>query len=250
MKTITLKKFQIQDAIRTAPKDMGPLRLLARIAGTFADSLYGKAVFDAVVVGDDPLVSLCLAATLKRAGKTVLLVPDSLCTQDWPTKDWGYQLAQSVNCFDESVAAVLAENLKDFNDQDGYMKALSLLIGECSETGQVMILQGDCLQSSEGVIKGCDELILFPLRGEYEHIPLMNPLWRMVRERVDCLVFKHVEIEFIQARRLLITTPASRYIDPKIATRVGLARETQMDRNRYSRADNVLSSFALNLREH
>lgn len=249
MKTITLKKFQVRDAIRTAPKDMGLLRLLARIAGTFAESLYGKAEFDAVVVGDDPLVSLCLAATLQRAGKTVLLAPDSLGTQDWPTKDWGYQLAQSVNFFDESVAAVLAENLKDFKDQDGYMKALSLLIGECSEAGRVMILQGDCLQSSEGFIKGCNELIFFPLRGEYEHLPLMNPLWRMVRERVECLVFRHVEIEFIQARRLLVTTPTSRFIDPKSATRVGLARETNVDRNYYTRADNVLSSFALNLSE-
>ena len=248
-KTIKLKRFQVLDAVRTAPKDMGVLRLLARVAGTFGDSLYGKASFDVVVVGDDPLVSLCLAASLKRSGKSVLLAPDSLGTQDWPSKDWGYRLAQLVNYFDESVASVLSQYLHDFESQDGYMKALSALISEVARHEQVMILAGDCLQSSKGMIKGCDELIFFPVRGEFQHTPLTNPLWRIVRESLVCLAFQHSEIEFIQARRLLITTPTSRFIDPAIGTRIGVARETQMARHRYSRADNVLSSFSLILRE-
>jgi len=92
-------------------------------------------------------------------------------------------------------------------------------------------------------------LIFFPVRGEFQHTPLTNPLWRIVRESLVCLAFQHSEIEFIQARRLLITTPTSRFIDPAIGTRIGVARETQMDRNRYSRADNVLSSFSLILGE-
>lgn len=248
MKTITLKKFQVLDAYRTAPATMGVAKLLMRMAGTFGDSLYGKEVFDAVVVGDDPLVSLSLTVSLMREGKSVLVAPDSLGRADWPDKDWGYRFAQTVNHFDDDVASVLAENLQEFGSQDGYMKALSLLISECADSERVTVLQHDSLQSSRGFIKGSGNPIFFPLSFANEHFPLTNPLWRMVRERVAKLSFQHIEIEYIQARELYITTPTSRFIDPQIGTRIGLARETDIDQTRYSRSDNVLSAFSLNLR--
>ena len=248
MKTITLKKFQMLDAYRTAPVNIGVAKLLMRMAGTFGDSLYGKEVFDAVVVGDDPLVSLCVTVSLMRAGKSVLLAPDSLGRADWPDKEWGYRFAQAVNHFDDEVASVLAENLEGFGSQDGYMKALSLLIGECASSAQVTVLQHDSLQSSQGVIKGGASPIFFPLSFVNEHFPLTNPLWRMVREKVAKLSFQHIEIEYVQAGELYITTPTSRFIDPQNGTRIGLAREVDGGRTRYSRSDNVLSAFSLNLR--
>lgn len=243
MKTIALKKFQLFDAYRTAPASMGLLKLLMRMAGTFADSRYGSEFYDAVVVGDDPIAALGLALTLQKAGARVLIAPDSLSTQDWPSKEWGYQLAQTVNDFDANVAYVIAKNLDGYDPQHGYMKALSLLIKECAATKQVSILHTASLQSSQGVIKGCSDLIFFPLHRDYQHLPLLNPLWRLVRDKLRKLSFNHVEIEFVRARKLYITTPPSKFIDPKLGIRVGLAREGQADTVRHGRADDVQSAF-------
>lgn len=242
MTTIALKKFRLVDAYRTAPADMGLLKLVMRIAGTLGDSRYGSEVFDAVVVGDDPIAALVLALSLQRAGSRVLVSPDSIGPQDWPSQDWGYQLAHTVNAFDAKVAYVIAKHIDGFDPQDGYMKALSLLIKECAGSEQIMILQSDNLQSSNGVIKGGRDLIFFPLRREYQHHPLINPLWRLVREKVKRLSFNHSEIEFVTARNLYITTPPSRYIDPQLGIRVGLAREGQAGVVRRDRADDVHSA--------
>jgi len=243
MNSITLKKYQFQDAYRTAPAKMRPMALMLRLIGTLGESLYGKEVFDAVIVGDDPVVSLSLAHSLASCGKRVLLAPDSLGTNDWPHKEWGYELAQTVNTFDESVAAVLAEWVGELEVQDGYMKALSVLIKKCSSNSQVCMLSGDCLQSSAGTIKGCDDLIFFPLPQDHQHVPMTNPLWRMVRERVNQLHFNHREIEFVQASQLYITTPTSRFLDPTLGTKVGLAREGKSEAMRLGRADDVRSAF-------
>ncbi|MFL1449369.1 hypothetical protein ACI77O_13310 [Pseudomonas tritici] len=248
MKTTNLKKYQLLDAYRTAPSEMGAVKLLARLLGTFGDSLYGKETFDAVVVGDDPLVSLGIALSLSRAGKTVLLAPDSIGRTDWPNKDWGYSFASTANNYDEEVGSVLSAHLEGFEGHEGYMRALSLLITECASSDRVTVLHHDYLQSSRGIIKGGTDLIFFPLDAEYEHCPLTNPLWRMVREKVAAFEFQHQEIEYVMAGKLYLSTPSSRFIDPHLGTRVGLARETDADNNRYSRSDNVLSAFSLNLR--
>lgn len=243
MKTIALKKFQLFDAYTTAPASMGLLKLLMRMVGTFGDSLYGSEAFDAVVVGDDPIAALGLALSLQRGGAQVLIAPDSLSTQDWPSKDWGYQLAQTVNAFDTNVAYVVAKHIDGYDPQGGYMQALSLLIKECARSQQIMILQSASLQSSNGVIKGGRELVFFPLHREYQHIPLINPLWRLVREKLTKLSFNHIEIEFVKARKVFFTTPPSRFIDPQLGTRVGIAREGEDAAVRRGRADDVQSAF-------
>lgn len=249
MNSITLKKYQFLDAYRTAPASISPLKLMLRLIGTLGESLYGKEVFDAVIVGDDLIVALSLAQSLAARGKRVLLAPDSLGTSDWPNKEWGYQLAQTVNEFDGSVAAVLAEMVDGIDTKDSYMKALSVLMNNCSADPLILVLSGDCLQSSAGTIKGCDDLILFPLHRDYLHVPITNPLWRMVRQRVNQLHFNHSEIEFVQARHLYITTPTSRFIDPTLGTRVGLAREGEPGALRLGRADDVQSVFTQNIGE-
>lgn len=248
MTKITLKKFQLLDAYRTAPVKMGLPKLLARLAGTFLDSLYGKEAFDFVVVGDDPLVSLSIAVTQARLGCRVLLAPDSIGRNDWPTKDWGYAFANATNYFDDEVGAVLSSHIDNYSSDDGYMKALSALIAECAESGFVSILRHDYLQSSHGVIKGAEGLIFFPVASGYEHCPLTNPLWRMCRERIPTLEFQHMEIEYVIAETLLLTTPASRFIDPALGTRVGLAREEDANHNYHSRTENLVSAFTLTLR--
>lgn len=243
MNSIILKKYQLRDAYRTAPVGMGPMALMLRMLGTFGESLYGKEVFDAVIVGDDPTVSMALAVVLAGEGKRVLLSPDSVGTGDWPHKDWGYQLAQMTNSFDDSVAGVLAARIEGLSGEDGYMKALSTLIKSCALNEQISLLNGVCLQSSAGIIKGCKDLILFPLRREHQHIPMTNPLWRMAREQVRHLRFNNEEIEFVQARTLYITTPTSRFIDSALGVKVGLAREGESGAVRLGRADDVLSAF-------
>lgn len=243
MKTIALKKFQLFDAYRTAPASMGFFKLLMRMASTFGDSLYGSETFDAVVVGDDPIAALGLALSLQREGARVLIAPDSLGTQDWPSKDWGYQLAQSVNDFDANVAYVIAKHVGGYDPQYGYMKALSLLIKECAATRKILILHAASLQSSKGVIKGCSDLIFFPHHCDHQHLPLLNPLWRLVRDKLRKISFNHVEIEFVRARKLFITTPPSKFIDPKLGIRIGLAREGEANTVRRDRADDVQSAF-------
>ena len=49
MKTIALKKYRLADAYKTAPTEMGFLKLAIRMAGTLGDSLYGSEAFEAVV---------------------------------------------------------------------------------------------------------------------------------------------------------------------------------------------------------
>lgn len=242
MKTIALKKYRVVEAYRTAPADMGFLNLVLRLAGTLGDSLYGSEAFDAVVVGDDPLAALVLALSLQRAGARVLISPDSVGPQDWPSKDWGYQLAQMVNAFDANVGAVVAKHVHGYDPQDGYMRALSMLIKECAGSEQIMIIQSDNLQSSQGQIKGGPDHILFPLRREYEHHPLINPLWRLVRERVKKLSFNHAEIEYVSTQKLFITTPTSRFIDSRLGILVGLAREGVAGVVRRERADDIQSA--------
>ena len=243
MKTIALKKYRLADAYKTAPTEMGFIKLAIRMAGTLGDSLYGSEAFEAVVVGDDPIVSMMLALTLHRSGSRVLISPDSVGTQDWPSKDWGYQLAETVDSFDANVAQFVAKHLEGFDPQDGYMRALSLLITECASSERIMILQADNLQSSHGVIKGGRDLIFFPLSRELQDRPLINPLWRLVREKVKKLSFNHSEIEYVSARKLFITTPPSRYIDPQLGTRVGLAREGESGVVRRERCDDVRSAI-------
>lgn len=243
MNSIILKKYQFRDAYRTAPAGMGPIALMMRILGTFGESLYGKEVFDAVVVGDDPIVSMALAIVLASDGKRVLLSPDSVGTGDLPHKEWGYQLAQTTNSFDDSVAGVLADHIEGLSGQDGYMKALSALIKRCASSERIWLLNGICLQSSAGFIKGCNDLIFFPLSREHQHIPMTNPLWRMAREQICHLRFNNDEIEFVQARTLYITTPTSRFIDSTLGVKVGLARESESGAVRLGRADDVLSAF-------
>lgn len=242
MKTIALKKYRFLEAYRTAPANMGFCKLMMRVAGTLSDSLYGSEAFDALVVGDDPISALVLALTLHRAGGRVLISPDSVGPSDWPTKEWGYQLAQMVNTFDPNVGALIAKQVCGFDSTDGYMKALSLLINECADCPGIMILQFDNLQSSLGHIKGGRDHIYFPLRREYKHHPLLNPLWRLVREKVKTLAFSHVEVEYVSAQKLFITTPPSRFIDPQLGTRVGLAREGEAGVIRRERADDVHSA--------
>ncbi|NVL48635.1 hypothetical protein F2S72_01330 [Pseudomonas syringae pv. actinidiae] len=248
MKTIALKKYRLLDAYRTAPSNIGLIKLAMRMAGTLGDSLYGSEAFDAVVIGDDPIAAMVLALSLERAGGRVLISPDSVGTQDWPSRDWGYQLAQTVNAFDEDVADLVASQVANFEHRDGYMKALSLLIKECAGSEQILILHSDKLQSSHGVIKGGRDLTFFPLRRESQHHPLINPLWRLVREKVKKLVFNHAEIEYVSARKLFITTPASRYINPQLGTLVGLAREGEPGVIRRDRADDVHSAATQLLR--
>ena len=242
MKTIALKKYRVVEAYRTAPADMGFFKLAMRVAGTFGDSLYGSEAFDALVVGDDPITALVLALSLQKAGARVLISPDSVGPQDWPSKEWGYQLAQMVNAFDSNVGAVVAKHVNGFDPHDGYMRALSLLIRECAGNKQIMILQSDNLQSSQGLIKGGPDLILFPLRREFEHHPLINPLWRLVREKVKKLSFNHAEIEYVSTQKLFITTPTSRFIDSRLGILVGLAREGESGVVRRERADDVQSA--------
>jgi hypothetical protein len=243
MNSITLKKYQFLDAYRTAPANIGLFALISRLIGTLSESLYGKEVFDAVVIGDDPIVSMALAIRLASRGSRVLLAPDSLGTDDWPHKEWGYELARLTNEFDETVAAVLAENIIELDDHSGYMKALSALINKCASTPRISLLYSDSLQSSAGLIKGCNDLIFFPLHRDFHHVPMTNPLWRFARKSISQLHFNHAEIEFVQARSLFITTPTSRYIDPTLGIKVGLAREGEAGVLRCGRADDVRSAF-------
>lgn len=243
MKHIELKKYQFRDAYRTAPAGMGQFALIKRVLGTLGDSRYGKELFDTVIVGDDPIISLCLANYLARCGQRVLISPDSLGTGDWPDSDWGYQLARMTNEYTRPVAELLASQVTGLSADDSYMKALSMLIKQCARSSQISMLVGESLQSSVGKIKGCEDLIFFPLHRNQQHLPVLNPLWRLAKEKISQVLFNHDEIEFVQARSLYITTPTSKYIDPALGLKVGLAREDASEHGRISRADDLLSVF-------
>jgi len=242
---IILKKLQLMDAYITAPADMGLGRLLLRLGNTLLDSLYGSERFDTVVVGDDPLVSLCVAVHLLRKGERVLIAPDSLDQAAWPEPEWGLRMGAIHGHFDNPLAQELSKHLAGFTPEDGLHKALSCLINECYQSGRVSILAEDYLQSSHGVVKGVrGQLIFFPLQTCVGHSPSLNPLWRLAKRKITNLTFNRIEIEFIQAGGMVFTTPVSVYVDPKIGTPVGQARvDKTIPLDDGGRADDVRSAF-------
>lgn len=242
---IILKKLQIMDAYKTAPADMGLVPLLLRLGNTLLDSLYGSERFDTVVVGDDPLVSLCVAVHLLRKGERVLIAPDSLDQAAWPEPEWGLRMGAIHGHYDNLLAQELSKHLEGFTSEDGLHKALSCLINECCRSRQVSILADDYLQSSHGVVKGArGQLIFFPVQACAGHSPYLNPLWRLAKRKITNLAFNRIEIEFIQAGGMVFTTPVSAFVDPEIGAPVGQARaEKTISLDDGGRADDVRSAF-------
>lgn len=242
---IRLKKYQVKDAYQTAPRDMKLFQLLARMANTCVDSLYGKARFDAVIFGDDPLVSLCLAAQLSSDGSTVLIAPDKLGLCMWPSPEWGVNQAAIHNHFDAASASEIAKRYPAFVPDSGFQKALALMIEQCSSNGRVRMLVGDFLQSSEDSIKGARSLLtFFPLQPAYLHDPKIHPLWKLASKRIAALAFNWSEIEFIQASKMFYTSPVSGFVDPKFGTPIGQGRDTKpYPLSDGGRADDVRSAF-------
>ncbi len=236
----------MHDAYKTAPAEMGLIKLLLRMASTFQHGLYGKETFDAVVVGDDPLVSLCVALKLAREGKCVLLAPDTLGEAMWPARDWGENMLAIQNHFDHELAEELSSHLSRFNSSDGFQRALSSLVHECAGSGLVLMLDGDYIQSSRGVVKGGASLLFFRVSSDSGHAPTLNPLWKFVKRKVPKLAFNLREIEFIQAERLIYTSPVSAFVEASLGTPVGQARPNKcVALDRGGRADDVRSAFTI-----
>tara|TARA_R110002124_G_scaffold128157_17_gene288700 strand:+ start:2753 stop:3517 length:765 start_codon:yes stop_codon:yes gene_type:complete len=245
MRKPALKKFQVTDAYKTAPKSMPVLELVLRMASTFGDARYGKMRFDTVILGDDPLLGLCVAVHHLRQGKKVLIAPDSLSTKDWPSEEWGAIRANIQNHYDEQVHEELQRHLNDLGPKDGLQKALKILIRECAEQGQVLLLVDDYLQSSSGHIKGNERTIFFPLNKAHGHAPKLNPLWQLVSRKLPCLRFNHAEIEYIQAGLMINTSPVSSFIDPALCEPLSPARTSSEEQPlKWCRNDSVRYAFS------
>lgn len=244
--TVALRRFRMADAFKTAPVELGVWGLLARLADTWTDGLYGCERFDAVIAGDDPVVSLCAAAKLQSEGKRVLLAPDALSQESWPAEDWGLNMLAIQNHFDGPAAEELARQLPTFTGGDSLREALKDLISRCAESGRVLLLVGDFLHSCSGIRGAGRARMFFPLHQDYQHAPKLNPLWQMVSRQLPRLRFNRREIEFVEARQLIYTSPLSSFIDPALGTAVGQARQVKpVPLDQGGRADDVKSAFEI-----
>ena len=239
IRTVKLRRFQVLDALHTAPIGMPWIRLLMRMAGTFHDSLYARERYDLVVAGDDPVVSLCVAYCSARAGNRVLLAPDSLSVEDWPSESWSRYVAGVCAQFgSEGGDAIASLTGVEFSS---LRSAITGLVELCAQTGRVEVLQEDLLQTSLGHIRESRGRTLFCL-SPGRHNPTLNPLWRLVRSGLVNLRFNRQEVEFIHANRLVFTTPASRYMDPALGDLVGQARSAPNPQlGESSRAEDIIS---------
>lgn len=244
VKRIQLKKYRMADAYKTAAAGMSGIQLVARIAGTFYESLYGKERFDVVVFGDDPLIGLATAAQLSQSGKRVLLAPDSLEREHWPAEDWGQMMLAIQNHFEPELSVELNQRFSGLSVKGTYLSALSSLIGVCENSGLVMLLSRDHLKSSAGYIKGSSSLIFFPSVDVSPESVCRNPMWSMVSRKIPCLEFCHREIEFIEAGNMVYTTPLPSRIAPILGLPIGQAREEKGDLAEGGRLDDLKSAFS------
>lgn len=219
------------------------MKLMARLAGTFYESLYGKEQFDVLIVGDDPLVSLSAAAQLSQAGKRILLAPDTLESSHWPAEDWGQMMLAIQNHYEPEISQELNSRLNGLHAKHTYLGALSGLIRVCAESKSVMVME-DCLQSSKGHVKGSTPLIFFPARADQCREEKINPMWSMVTRKVPTLKFCFEEIEFIETQLMLYTTPVPSRIDASLGTAIGQARKEKGDLAEGGRLDDVKSAFS------
>lgn len=241
-----LRRFQFVDAFITAPASMGVIEIALRLASTCYEGRYGKEQFGVLVIGDDPLLSLCVAVHHLRMGETVLIAPDSLSPQNWPGEDWGNIRANIHAHFDDDIGCELMRHMDGLSDADGLQKALSLLIQECASSGKVAVLNQEYLQSSSGHIKGDSRKIWFPLPKNSSHAPSLNPLWSLVTRKLRNISFNHSEIEFIHSDLTINTSPVSSFIDPGLCKPVGPACSTgSTEPSRVSRVDDIRSAFSL-----
>ena len=244
--TITpkLRGFQFKSAFLTAPQGMSKLKIAARMASTLFDGKYGSLEFDSIIFGDDPLVTLCLAVNQIKANKRVLIAPDSLTKEHWPTDEWSNQMHANQADFESPIGIVLGGNLGLKSPICSLKGALSHLLHLCEASKKVSIIAGDYLQSSEGIVKGCKtHKIFFPLQAGTAHEPSLNPLWKLALKQLPNVCFSRKEIEFVSAITVFYTTPVSPYVDPAIGLPIGNAIQNLNPNTERLRVDEVRSAL-------
>lgn len=248
---VRLRRFQFRDALITAPAGIGLGSVALRVLDTAIDGIYGSIKTDALVIGDDVLVSLCAALHLARSGRSVLLSPDTLGMASWPKPDYGQNCCAIYNHWDVSVAKALATHIDPIEPEHGFMKAFMTLVSECASTKKIALLDASTLQSSHGHIRGTKRAeILFPVLCELPDSAPLNPLWKIVRRLINTVTFNRQELEFVEARKVFLTTHPSQHIttDSAHIHFVGQARSEKLDLADESwRLDDIQTAFSLRI---
>lgn len=212
-KKVHLGRFRFRDALISAPSDFGVLKVGLRVADAVLDGIYGSVKCEAVVLGDDTIVSLCAALQLAHDGHEVLIAPDALDVASWPSETYSANSCAIYNQWHPEVGELLGTVLPDVKPGAGISQVLTSLFLACNATKRVSLLKGSFLQSSGGHVRGIrDGEILFPVHPDKRDKAPINPLWTMAQRLMNTVEFNHRELEFVETRKVVLTSHPPKYM--------------------------------------
>lgn len=248
--SVKIKRFRFADAIATSPPGESGIRTFARCCASVVD-LYGSIRPDAVIVGDDILVSLCAALQLALQGHSSVIVPDKLSKAHWLSQDAAEQFDLETTSWNREVEAIIADRFFGRISAGSFGRTISALAAACKRSGLVQILSGGQLQSDAATCRGeAGRHILFPVSTSHPKCEGLSPLWALVERTVPRVCFGYRVVEFVTTKKVILTSCASPLIDPTSvkAVFVGQMRANRSDDDEcMARRNDIQSVFTLSI---
>lgn len=247
---VKIKRFQFADAIATSPPGESGIRTFARCCASVVD-LYGSIRPDAVVVGDDILVSLCAALQLALQGHSTLIVPDRLNIEQWHSQADAEQFDIETTSWNREVEAIISDRFFGRISAGSFGRTVSALAAACKRSGLVQILSGGQLQTDSATCRGeIGRHILFPVSASQSECEGLSPLWALVERSVPRVCFGYRVVEFVTTKKVILTSYASPLINPITVSGVfvGQTRPNRGDDDEsMARRNDIQSVFTLSL---
>lgn len=224
---LPLRRLQFRDALITAPVSLTRTGVVLRVLDAFVDGIYGSLRPDSIVMGNDPLVGVCVALSLARQGKKVVIIPDTLDAKSWPNPDYAKNAVAIFNSWDEAIAEEVRSHFGSVPAGVSMAECLSLLCNACMATGRVTLIDGATFQTSHGHVRGePGREVLFPVPPGARDAAGINPAWKYLSRRLHRTIINHDEIEFISTPSVVLTSHPSSFVDSRGSAfnRVGQAR--------------------------
>nr|QDQ70334.1 hypothetical protein pJBCL41_00511 [Pseudomonas sp.] len=211
---VPLRRLQFRDALITAPVTLTRTGVVLRVLDAFMDGIYGSLRPDLVVMGNDPLLSLCVALRRAMCGESVLIAPDTLDPRSWPKPDYAQNALAIFNCWDEVIAREVVRQFPALPLPASMPECLTSLSQACRETRRVRMIDGTAFQTSRGYVRGDRRReVLFPIEPGRRDSAGLNPTWKFLARRLDRMYFNHRELEFISAGAVVLTSHPSYFVD-------------------------------------
>lgn len=247
---VKIKRFQFADAIATSPPGESGIRTFARCCASAVD-LYGSIRPDAVIVGDDVLVSLCAALQLARQGHSSIIVPDRLGKEHWKSLSDAEQFDIEAATWNREVEAIIADRFFGRVSAGSFARTITALASACKQSGRVQILSGARLQSDASTCRGeVGRHILFPVSNAQSQFQAVSPLWAVVERSIPRICFGYNVVEFVSTNKVILSSHASPLVDPGAVAGVpvGQSRARRCDDDEsMARRNDIQSVFTLSI---